>query len=134
VRNVLAGAAADDRSRAERSLAHQRQRSQIGALALARGVRRPVHGTWLSPSSYRWLFTSPRGPNGTWAEPLKTLQAEQEALQFLQAEAYRYIYQSNRRARWHRSAVAIFTLELASDHSCECHGNCCHCRILRTKL
>ena len=72
------------------------------------GVQR--NDTWLSPSSYRWLFTPPRGPNGTWAEPLPSLKDEFEASQFLQAEAYRYIFQSNRRARWHRSAVAIWTL------------------------
>ena len=72
------------------------------------GVQR--NDTWLSPSSYRWLFTPPRGPNGTWAEPLPSLKDEFEASQFLQAEGYRYIFQSNRRARWHRSAVAIWTL------------------------
>ena len=71
------------------------------------GVQR--NDTWLSPSSYRWLFMPPRGPNGTWAESLPSLQDEFEASQFLQAEAYRYINQSNRRARWHRSAVAIWT-------------------------
>ena len=65
--------------------------------------------SWLSPSSYRWLFSPSRGMNGTWPAPLPDLQAEMEASQFLQAEGYRYIYQSNRRARWHRSAVAIWT-------------------------
>ena len=72
------------------------------------GVQR--NDTWLSPSSYRWLFMPPRGPNGTWSEPLPSLEDEFEASQFLQAEGYRYIFQSNRRARWHRSAVAIWTL------------------------
>ena len=71
------------------------------------GVQR--NDSWLSPTSYRWLFRRARGPNGTLPLPMESLHDELEASQFLQAEGYRYIYQSNRRARWHRSAVAIWT-------------------------
>ena len=42
------------------------------------GVQR--NDSWLSPTSYRWLFRRARGPNGTLPLPMESLHDELEAL------------------------------------------------------
>ena len=75
--------------------------------------------TWLSPSSYRWLFMPPRGPRGTWAEPLPTLQADRGRMAVPATDhALGDMFESTRSIPSSKARSPLCRLDMADEGGC----------------